>query len=87
MSSDSVSIQPGLIWLTRMPWRISEKAADFVITASAPFDTLYASSRVGPPWAHTDPMLTIDPRTPSRRISSAAPWSTKNGARTLIAMI
>ena len=36
--SDSVSIQPGLTWLTRMPWRISPNARFLVMTASAALD-------------------------------------------------
>ena len=36
--SDSVSIQPGLTWLTRIPWRSSANARFRVIVASAPLE-------------------------------------------------
>ena len=38
-----------------------------------------------PPWPLTQPMLTIEPPTPSRRMTSAAAWIMNSGARTLTA--
>ena len=40
-----------------------------------------------PPWPLVEPMLTHEPATPSRRITSAAAWIRNSGARALTAII